>query len=159
MSDLPVYTAADLEGQPALDVSEFTNDDAVRLGECALAVIREHRWNLAVRIVLRGDAVFVAKLGTTGAGNDPWLAGKAAVVEKFGEPSLLVRRRHEESGTPFEDRDDVDHETFKAHGGSVPIRVNRELVGTITTSGEPDVIDHTATAEAVARFLANVTGT
>ncbi|HEV7741379.1 MAG TPA: heme-binding protein [Pseudolysinimonas sp.] len=150
MSDLPVYTAADLEAGPVLDVGQFTNDDAVRLGECAIAVIREHGWNLAVRIVLRGDAVFVAKLGTTGAGNDPWLAGKAAVVERFGEPSLLVRRRHEEAGTPF-----VDDETFKAHGGSMPIRVNGELVGTITTSGEPDVIDHTASSEAVRRFLSS----
>ena len=154
MSDLPVYTVADLEAQPALDVPEFTNDDAVRLGEVALDVVRENGWDLAVRVVLRGDTVFLAKTGTTGAGNDPWLAGKAAVVERFGEPSLLVRRRHEEAGTPFEDRDDVDHESLKAHGGSMPIRAGGELVGSITTSGEPDVIDHTATAEAVRRYLA-----
>ena len=155
MSDLPVYTVADLEAEPGLDVTEFTNDDAVRLGELALAVIRENGWNLAVRILLRGDTVFLAKTGTTGAGNDPWLAGKAAVVDRFGEPSLLVRRRHDEAGTPFEDRPDVDHESFKAHGGSIPIRVRGELVGSITTSGEPDVVDHTATAEAVRRFLAS----
>jgi uncharacterized protein (UPF0303 family) len=155
MSDLPVFTVADLEGQPQLDAASFTNDDAVRLGELAVAVIREHGWNLAVRIVLRGDVVFQAKLGGTGPGNDQWLAGKAAVVERFGEPSLLVRRRHEEAGTPFEDRDDVDHDALKAHGGSMPIRVDGELVGTITTSGEPDVVDHAATSEAVARFLAS----
>jgi uncharacterized protein (UPF0303 family) len=155
MSDLPVFTAADLEGQPQLDVASFTNDDAVHLGELAVAVIRQHGWSLAVRIVLRGDVVFQAKLGGTGPGNDQWLAGKAAVVERFGEPSLLVRRRHEEAGTAFEDRDDIDHETHKAHGGSMPIRVAGELVGTITTSGEPDVVDHAATSEAVARFLAS----
>ncbi len=66
----------------------------------AVGVIRHHGANIAVRIVLGGDAVFVAKLGTTGPGNDEWLAGKAAVAERFGEPSLLVRRRHEEAGTP-----------------------------------------------------------
>jgi uncharacterized protein (UPF0303 family) len=150
MSDLPIYTADDLRDGPVLDVAEFGNDDAVRLGELAVAVIREHGWNLAVRIVLRGDIVFQAKLGSTGPGNDEWLAGKAAVVERFGEPSLLVRRRHEEAGTPFENDD-----TFRAHGGSMPILVRGEVVGTITTSGEPDVIDHTATSEAVARFLAS----
>ena len=79
--------------------------------------------------------------------------GKAAVVARFGEPSLLVRRRHEEAGTPFEQRDDVDHETFKAHGGSLPIRVRADLVGSITTSGEPDVVDHDVASEAVRRFL------
>lgn len=154
MTDLPAFTAAELESQPAIDVVAFTNDDAVDLGVIAVEVIRERRLNLAVRIVLDGDIVFQAKLGTTGSGNDPWLAGKAAVVERFGEPSLLVKLRHLEAGTPFEQRTDVDHDQLKAHGGSMPIRVGGRVVGTITTSGEPDVVDHATTAEAVRRFLA-----
>jgi uncharacterized protein (UPF0303 family) len=156
MSDvLPVYTSADID-PTGLDVPSFTNDDAVDLGLIAVATIREAGRNLAVRILLRDDAVFVAKLGTTGVGNDPWLAGKAAVVARFGEPSLRVRRTHEEAGTPFTERDDVDHETHKAHGGSIPIRVAGELVGSITMSGEPDVVDHQVCAEAVRRYLAAV---
>jgi len=154
MTDLPVFTAADVAAQPSIDLPEFTNDDAVELGLIAVEVIRERGLNLAVRIVLRGDTVFQAKLGGTGPGNDPWLAGKDAVVEKFGEPSLLVKLRHLEAGTPFEERTDVDHDVLKAHGGSMPIRVNGDVVGTITTSGEPDVVDHATTAEAVRRYLA-----
>jgi uncharacterized protein (UPF0303 family) len=154
MSDLPGFTVADLEAQAALDVETFTNDDAVDLGLIAIGLIRERGLSLAVRIVLNDDVVFQAKLRDTGVGNDPWLAGKAAVVLRFGEPSLLVRRRHEEAGTPFEERDDVDHETFKAHGGSLPIRVGGDVVGTITTSGEPDVVDHDIASEAVRRYLA-----
>jgi uncharacterized protein (UPF0303 family) len=151
MSDLPVFTVEDLEAVPPLDRASFDNEDAVDLGLIAVGVIRHHGANLAVRIVLRGDPVFVAKLGTTGPGNDPWLAGKAAVAERFGEPSLLVRRRHEEAGTPFADRTDVDHDVFRAHGGSVPIFVAGEVVGTITMSGEPDVVDHALVAEAIRR--------
>jgi len=154
MTDLPVYTAADVAAQPTIDVPSFDNDDAVQLGLLAIEVIRERDLNLAVRVVLRGDIVFQAKLKATGPGNDPWLAGKAAVAEQFGEPSLLVKLRDKEAGTPFEERADVDHDALKAHGGSIPIRVNGEVVGTITTSGEPDVIDHQTAAEAVARFLA-----
>ncbi|MFF2371173.1 heme-degrading domain-containing protein [Agromyces sp. NPDC058110] len=154
MSELPVFTVADLESQPQLDLPSFVNDDAVDLGVTAIEVIRTRRLNLAVRIVLRGDVVFQAKLRDTGRGNDEWLAGKAAVVERFGEPSLLVRRRHEEAGTPFDERDDVDHDISRAHGGSLPIRVDGELVGTITVSGEPDVIDHEVATEAVRRFRA-----
>lgn len=152
MSDLPVFTIADLEAVPPFEHESFDNDDAVTLGLLAVGVIRHHHANLAVRIVLRGNAVFVAKLGTTGPGNDPWLAGKAAVAERFGEPSLLVRRRHEAAGTPFNDRTDVDHEIFKAHGGSVPIFVNGDVVGTITMSGEPDVVDHGLVAETIRRY-------
>ncbi|HEY4225905.1 MAG TPA: heme-binding protein [Pseudolysinimonas sp.] len=156
MTDLPVYTAADVAAQPTIDLSSFDNDDAVDLGLIAVEVIREQNVSLAVRILLRGDVVFQAKLKATGPGNDPWLAGKAAVVEHFGDPSLLVKLRHQEAGTPFEDRDDVDHAVLKAHGGSMPIRVNGEVVGSITTSGEPDVVDHRATAEAVRRYLGRV---
>ena len=145
---IPEYTVDQLEAAGRIELDHFTSEDAFELGTLAAAVTQEWGVSLSVDIVIDGYLVYRARLGKTGPGNDPWLAGKAAVVEKFGEPSLLVRRRHEEAGTPF-----VDDETFKAHGGSMPIRVNGELVGTITTSGEPDVIDHTATAEAVRRFL------
>ena len=154
MTELPVFTLADLEAQPRFDLPAFTRDDAIDLGLIAVELVRERAANLAVRIVLRGEEVFVAKLGTTGADNDPWLAGKAAVAERFGEPSLLVRRRHEAAGTPFDQRSDIDHDRLRAHGGAIPIFVSGELIGTITMSGEPDVADHAASREALRRFLA-----
>jgi uncharacterized protein (UPF0303 family) len=150
---LPEYTVDDLEREAVLDLPTFTNDDGVDLGLAAVEVIDERGLDLAVRVVLRDDIVFQAKLGTTGPGNDPWLAGKHAVVMRFGEPSLLVKRRHEQAGTPFEELPDIDHDAFKAHGGSIPIKVNGETVGSITTSGEPDVVDHATSAEAVRRYL------
>jgi uncharacterized protein (UPF0303 family) len=154
MSDLPVFTVKDLEAVPRFDHAAFDNDDAVTLGLIAVDVVRHHRADIAVRIVLRGDAVFVAKLGSTGPQNDPWLAGKAAVAERFGEPSLLVRRRHEDDGAAFSERDDVDHDVLRAHGGAVPIFVNGEVVGSITMSGQPDVVDHALVAEAIRRYPA-----
>jgi uncharacterized protein (UPF0303 family) len=152
MSELPVFTVDDLQSVPRFEPDDFGNDEAVALGLVAVTVIRKHGANLAVRITLRGDVVFLAKLGTTGPGNDPWLAGKAAVAERFAEPSLLVRRRHEAAGTPFEDRADVDHEALRAHGGAVPIFVRGEVVGSITMSGEPDVVDHALVAETIRRY-------
>lgn len=153
VSELPVFTAADLVAQPRLDVVSLTRDDAVDLGLLAVALVRERELDLAVRVELGGETVFLAKTGTTGAGNEVWLEAKAQVARRFAEPSLLVRRRHEETGTPFEERADVDHERLKAHGGSVPLMVRGEVVGTLTTSGEPDVIDHAVAAEAVRRFM------
>jgi len=153
--NLPVFSISQLEEEPQIDAPSFDNDDAVDLGLIAVGLIRETGRNLAVRVVLRGDTVFQAKLKGTGPSNDLWLTGKAAVVEQFGESSLLVKLRHQEAGTPFAKRKDVDHTVLKAHGGSMPIRVNGELVGTVTTSGEPDVVDHATTAEAVRRFLAS----
>ncbi|CAM5784207.1 heme-degrading domain-containing protein [Cellulomonas persica] len=153
MTDLPTFTVADLEAEPVLDLPAFTQDDAVDLGLLAVTVIRERGANLAVRVEMHGETVFQALTGSTGADNLPWLEGKSRVVHRFGEASLLVRRRHEAAGTPFDQLPDVDHDRFKAHGGSVPLRVAGEVVGTLTTSGEPDVVDHAVSAETIRRYL------
>jgi uncharacterized protein (UPF0303 family) len=150
---LPVYTVAELEKHAAIQLPSLTNDEAVDLGLVAVQVIRERDVSLAVDIVLEGDLVFRAKLKSTGPGNDPWLAGKAAVAMQFGEPSLLVKMRHVEAGTQFTDLD-LDHGVLKAHGGSIPLRVDGNIVGTLTMSGEPDAIDHETAFEAITRYLA-----
>jgi uncharacterized protein (UPF0303 family) len=151
--DLPTFTIADLEQLTGLDVASFDNDDAVDLGLIAVAVIREGDRNLAVQVMVGDETAFRANLRNTGSGNDPWLAGKAAVARHFAEPSLLVKLRQQEAGTTLEQQG-LDFETYRAHGGSVPVRVDGVVVGTITMSGEPDVIDHAAAMETVRRFLA-----
>lgn len=152
MAELPVYTLADLEAQPAFDVASFTTDDAVDLGLLAVEVIRERSLDLAVRVALRGDVAFLAKLGTTGPDNDPWLEGKAATAERFGEPSLLVRRRREAEGRSG--KIDPDEPVLRFAGGALPLRVTGEVVGTLTLSGQPDVVDHAVATETARRFLA-----
>ncbi len=147
---LPVYSITDLERLNDLELPSLTYDEAVSLGMVAVEVIRSWNLSLAVDIVLGGDLVFRAKLEGTGPGNDEWLAGKAAVATSFGEPSLLVRKRREADGTADEPG---EHEELRFHGGSVPLRVAGEIVGTITMSGEPDAVDHEAAVEAIERYL------
>lgn len=155
---IPEYTLAELERLNQLEFDSLTNDDAVALGLVAVEVIREWDISLAVDIVLGEDLVFRAKLRSTGPGNDPWLKGKAATALQFREPSLLVKQRHLESGTPFEDRDDVDHAVLRAAGGSIPLRVAGQIVGTLTMSGQADAIDHEAAVEAIERYLGTKAG-
>lgn len=150
--ELPVFSIAELEQLTGLDVVTFTNDDAVYLGMIAVKVIQERDAALCVQVVLGDETVFRANLKNTGSGNDPWLAGKAAVARHFGEASLLVKLRQQAAGTTLAEQG-LDFETYRAHGGSLPIRIAGEVVGTITLSGEPDVIDHAAAAEAVRRYL------
>jgi uncharacterized protein (UPF0303 family) len=156
---IPEYTVAGLERLNVIEFASMSNDDAVALGLKAVEVIREWDLSLAVDIVLAGDLVFRAKLKRTGPGNDQWLAGKAATANHFGESSLLVKARHLESGTPFEDQPGIDHSVMKAHGGSIPLRVAGEIVGTLTMSGEPDATDHEAAVEAIERYLGVRDGT
>jgi uncharacterized protein (UPF0303 family) len=152
---LPEFSVADLEKAGRVELEHFTKEDAFELGTIAAGVIQEWNVSLAVDIVIGDDLVYRAKLGNTGAGNDQWLAGKRAVTTHFGDSSLLVKLRQEATGVPFTDLD-LDHESLKAYGGSIPLYVGGELVATITMSGEPDVVDHETCTEAVARYLAVV---
>lgn len=144
----PRFTVQELEAVPPATVGSFDNQDAVALGILATDLIIERRRSLAVDVCIGDDLVFRAKLGTTDASNDPWLAGKALTTRAFGEPSLLVRRRLE-AGAGLQLTDGM-----KAHGGSIPIFVDGRVAATITMSGEPDHVDHEICAVAVERFLA-----
>jgi uncharacterized protein (UPF0303 family) len=153
MSDqLPVFTIAELEELTGLDANEFDSEAAVDLGLIGVEVIRERHANLCVQVVVGDEVAFRANLGTTSSANDEWLAGKAAVARRFSEPSLLVKLRNEAAGTTLVEQG-LDETVYRAHGGSIPIRVAGEVVGTITMSGEPDVVDHSAVAETVRRYL------
>ncbi len=154
MSDLPTITREELEALEALDFGFVDNELGVDLGLVAVEIITERGLNLAVEVVVAGDIVFRAKLGTTGPDNDPWLAGKAAVAAHFGAPSLLVRRRLEAAGETVADHG-LDADRFRAHGGAIPLRAGGEVVGTLTLSGEPDVVDHAVAAETIRRYLDN----
>jgi uncharacterized protein (UPF0303 family) len=152
MTELPDFSVDELEELTRIDLGVFSSEDAADLGLCAVEVITERELDLAVDIVLRDYLVFRVRLGTTGPENDPWLLGKAAVARYFEEPSLLVRRRLEASGQTVADVG-LDPDAYRAHGGSIPLRAGGEIVGTITASGEPDVVDHDVAAEALRRFL------
>jgi uncharacterized protein (UPF0303 family) len=149
---IPEYILEDLETAGRVELDHFTSEDAFELGTLAAVVTQEWGLSLAVDIVIGDYLVYRARLGTTGPGNEPWLSGKAAVVSHFGESSLLVKLRQEATGVPFTELP-LDHDSMKAHGGSIPIYVDGKLVATITMSGEPDVVDHEVAAEALRRYV------
>jgi uncharacterized protein (UPF0303 family) len=144
---LPEYTIADLEAIEPLELPRLTRDDAVELGMIAVGVIREWQLNLCVNVVVGDVLVFSVKLGNTDRGNDEWLSGKAEAVRAHGESSLMLRRRREAAGET-----ELEAGTMKFHGGCVPLFVAGQLAGTITMSGEKDVVDHEASVEAVHRY-------
>jgi uncharacterized protein (UPF0303 family) len=154
VAENPEVSIEEVEGAEALEFPPMDNDAAVRLGEIAVHTIRERGANLAVDIYLGDDLVYRAKNGTTGPGNDPWLSKKRAVVLFFGTSSYLAKRRLQAEGKGLADVEGTDPDGMALSGGSFPIRVGGEIVGTITMSGEPDVVDHLTVVTAVERFLA-----
>jgi uncharacterized protein (UPF0303 family) len=149
---LPTYSIADLEALEPCELPHLTKDDAYDIGTIAVEVIREWGVSLCIHIVIGDDLVYAVKLAKTGKGNDAWLAGKAEVARKYGESSLLVRLRREASGETA----DADPPTFRVAGGCVPVFVDGKIAGTITMSGEDDVVDHEAVVETLSRYKAKV---
>jgi len=129
----------------------FDQETAWDVGSSAVAVIRERDLAVAVQIVLDGHVVFKAAVGGADRDTDEWLEGKARTALHFGQPSLLVRRRKEADESVVAG---LDPEVYRSHGGSVPILVRgRGVVGTITTSGAPDIVDHAIATEALRRVI------
>ncbi|BDI22513.1 heme-degrading domain-containing protein [Herbiconiux sp. L3-i23] len=151
---LPVFTIESLEPQLALlRLRSFDQDDAYALGTIAAEMIRDRGLVMAVQIVIGEHVVYKAALNGVSGDTADWLRRKSNTAKRRGEPSLLVRRRLEAEGHTLADGG-LDEADFAAHGGAVPIFVDDELVATITTSGEPDVIDHEVAIAAAMEFVA-----
>src|SRR3954454_4809476 len=145
----PTYTMEQLEKEPRAEFPSFVRDDAARLGEIALGVIREWQKDLAVDIYIGDELAFRAQTGSTGQANADTIAGKIRVAKHFGHSSLLGRMKRDADPSVTEGSDD----SYAWWGGSIPIFVRGELVATISTSGEPDDrVDHAAAEEALRRY-------
>ena len=139
------------EQDNSLVFDAFDQETAWALGRAAVDVITERGLSMAVQIVLGDHVVFKAALGGVSRDTDEWLAGKALTARHFDSATLLIRFRKDVDASFLEG---LDQETYKTHGGSVPLRVSGEgTVGTITCSGEPDLTDHAVAIEALRRVI------
>lgn len=154
MDEITEPTLDEVLGQPTLELDAVSNEVGVEIGEAVVSAIRDMGASLAVRVVVNGDIVYQAKLGATGPGNDEWLVGKARMAEQSGEASILARQRAAAEGNPINPEEFMTGDAPKPFGGSIPIKVDGAVVGTVTTSGEADFVDHQVLIEGVRRFLA-----
>lgn len=135
----------------SIEFATFDQSTAWAVGRAAVDVITERELSMAVQIVLRDHVVFKAAIGGVAQDTDEWLAGKALTSRHFDSASLLIRFRKDADPSFL---DGLDQQVYKTHGGAVPIRVAGEgTVGTITCSGEPDLVDHEVAIEALLRVF------
>ncbi|EST25574.1 heme-degrading domain-containing protein [Streptomyces roseochromogenus] len=133
---------------------QFTYDDAWALGSLLAGLARERQAPVAIDIHRAGQQLFHAALPGSTPDNDAWIARKRRVVERYGASSYLVGARFRAKGSTFEDSSRLDPDTYAAHGGSFPIRVeNVGVIGAVTVSGLPQLQDHRFVVEALEQFL------
>lgn len=143
------------EQEQRLVLSQFTDDDAWRLGSLLVELARERQAPVVVDVRRAGRQLFRCALGGSTPDNDAWIARKARVVERYEAASYLVGERFRAKGTTFEDSSRLDPALYAAHGGSFPLRITGVgVVGVVTVSGLPQADDHALVVEALSRFTA-----
>ena len=149
-------TIAELEEQERrLTLRHFTYDDAWALGTLLVELARERHAPVAIDIRRSGQQLFHAALPGSTPDNDAWIDRKRRVVERYGCSSYLVGARFRAKGTTFEESSRLDPDTYAAHGGAFPVRVESAgVIGTIVVSGLPQAEDHALVVEALERFSA-----
>jgi uncharacterized protein (UPF0303 family) len=148
-------TAALLEEEARLALPSLDEADAIAIGKLLLA--RAEAQSLAVTIEVRriGRVVFRAALPGTSPDNDVWIAGKAAVVERFGHSTWYVRQRYLGEGTTFEAATGLGRPAYAPHGGGYPLAVRGTgVVGVALVSGLPQERDHALIVEVLGAYLA-----
>jgi uncharacterized protein (UPF0303 family) len=159
MADQPITDpttdpGALLEEEARLMLPSLSESDAVAIGQLLLA--RAISRSLAVTIEVRrvGRVVFRAGLPGTTSDNDVWIDGKAAVVDRFGHSTWLVRQRYLARGTTFEAATGLGRPAYAASGGGYPLAVRGTgVIGVALVSGLPQEQDHALIVEVLEAYL------
>lgn len=155
MSDDEALLKELLDLEKRLVFDRFDNDTAIALGLRIIDRARTEKLAVAVDVSRGEQRLFYAALEGTSADNEFWIAGKNAVVRRFGHSSFYIGQRARLKGADFAASSLVDGSTFRAHGGAFPIIVRHVgVVGTATVSGLPQAEDHRLVVAVIEAFLA-----
>jgi uncharacterized protein (UPF0303 family) len=105
---------------------------------------------IAIEITLGHTCLFTALLPGATSDNPGWIRRKAAIAWRFQRSSYVMNQKLSAAPDLFE-RFGLDHATYAAAGGAVPILVEHVgMVGVVGVSGLPQVEDHEMVLAALA---------
>ena len=131
----------ELENTVRFDSFDF--NDAYALGSALRAAGEKAPKPIAVRIVLDGMILYQSFLPGTDATNNNWMDKKQRTVQLTGTTSLRAAVERELYGAKAPWQHDEEHYAFC--GGGFPLRIRGGcVIGSIATSGLPDVRDNAA---------------
>ncbi|MCX5494642.1 heme-degrading domain-containing protein [Kaistia dalseonensis] len=146
-----------LDQEKRLVFDRFDNDIAILLGTRIVERARQEKLAIVVDIARGDQRLFYCALAGTSADNEFWVAGKKAVVRRFGHSSFYIGQRARLRGVDFAASALVDPALFRAHGGCFPINVaGVGMVGTATVSGLPQADDHKLVVSVIEDLLAEL---
>jgi len=133
-----------------LTLARFTPDDAWWLGCFLRDAGRRKDAPIAIEISVGPTILFTATLPGATADNLGWIKRKVALAWRYQKSSYLMNQKFAGGENMFE-RFGLDHATYAAAGGAVPIRVDGVgMVGAVAVSGLPQLDDHVMVLDALA---------
>jgi uncharacterized protein (UPF0303 family) len=132
-----------VQHETSLVLNRFTPDDAWWLGCFLREAGHQAQAPIAIEITVGQTTLFCALLPGATADNLGWIRRKVAIAWRYQLSSYVMNRKFAAGEAMFE-RFGLDHQTYAAAGGAVPIRVaGVGMVGTVAVSGLPQLDDHT----------------
>ncbi len=144
-----------LEQEARLVLPSLGEADAIAIGRLLLARAEERSLPVVIEVRRLGRVAFRAAMPGSTPDNDVWIAGKAAVVDRFGHASFYVGRRYAAESTTFEAATGLSQPAYAAYGGGFPLAVaGTGIVGVALVSGLPQAADHALIVECLEAYLA-----
>ena len=140
--------------EETLQFTSFSNEDAVTIGMWLYRTAKERYLPITIDIMRNGQQLFHLAMPGTSADNDQWVIRKCRLVNRFQASSFRVGTELRSLGQTLEERYELSHYEYAAHGGCFPILIkDTGMVGTITVSGLAQEDDHALVIEAITNFL------
>ena len=145
----------ELEAQEQqLQFERFSNEDAVQLGLRLYETAKEKNLPVTIDITRNGHQLFHLSMPGTSPDNDQWVARKIKLVNRMGMSSFRVGTLLRSLGMTLEERFELSHYEYAAHGGCFPVILKGTgPIGTVTISGLAQEDDHAMVVNAIRQYL------
>ena len=137
-----------------LQFDRFSNEDAVALGMRLYETAKEKKLPVTIDITRNGHQLFHLSMPGTSPDNDQWVARKVKLVNRMGMSSYHVGTLLRSLGMTLEERFELSHYEYAAHGGCFPVILKGTgPIGTVTISGLAQEDDHAMVVNAIRAYL------
>ena len=137
-----------------LQFDRFSNEDAIAIGLSLYETAKKNNLPVTIDVRRNGHQLFHLAMPGTSPDNDQWVARKVKLVNRTGMSSFRVGTLLRSQNTTLEDRFELSHYEYAAHGGCFPVILkDTGAVGTVTISGLAQEDDHAMVVNALRAYL------
>lgn len=137
-----------------LQFEHFSNDDAIELGLAIYEIAKAETLPVTIDVMRSGQQLFHMALPGTAPDNDEWIRRKVKLVNRIQHSSFYIGTELRMNGQTLEERCELSHYEYAAHGGCFPIIIKGTgMVGTVTVSGLEQSEDHALAVRGIKKVL------